>query len=136
MDEDKEYDLLKHAGYSERAIEYYIKKVNVGTMEDADATGEYTGVCGDNMKIYLKISDGIIIDAKFQGIGCAASLASGSALTEMIKKMKLNEAKRLNMDSIKSYLGGLPEIKNHCPGIPINALKEAIHSYGRVLKDA
>ncbi len=131
MSEDKEYDLLKHAGYSERAIDYYIKKVNVGIIEDADATGEYTGICGDNMKIYLKINDGVILDAKFQGIGCAASFASGSALTEMIKKMKLDEAKELNMDNIKAYIAGLPEIKNHCPGIPINALRVAIDSYGR-----
>lgn len=132
MDEDKEYDLLKHAGYSEKAIDYYIKKVNVGTIKDADTAGEYTGVCGDNMKIYLKIKDSVIIDAKFQGIGCAASLASGSALTEMIKKMNLDEAKEISMDNIKSYLGGLPEVKNHCPSIPINALREAIDSYGRV----
>ena len=129
MDEDKKFDLLKNAGYSERAIEYYIKKVNVGTIKDADTTGEYTGVCGDNMKIYLKIGDSVIDDAKFQGIGCAASFASGSALTEMIKSMKLDEAKEINMDDIKAFLGGLPEIKNHCPGIPINALKAAIDSY-------
>ena len=131
MDGDKEYDLLKHAGYSERAIDYYIKKMNVGIIEDADATGEYTGVCGDNMKIYLKINDCVILDAKFQGIGCAASFASGSALTEMIKRMRLDEAKEINMENVKTYIGGLPEVKNHCPGIPVNALRAAIDSYGR-----
>ena len=131
MDEDKEFELLKHAGYSEKAIDYYLKKVNFGTIKDADTTGEYTGVCGDNMRIYLKINDGVIIDAKFQGIGCAASLASGSALTEMIKNMKLEKAKELKMDDVKTYLGGLPEVKNHCPGIPINALKTAIDDYNK-----
>ena len=81
-------DLLKKSGYSDKAIEYYINKVNVGEIEDHSAHFTYTGPCGDTMGVFLKINSGVIKDAKFQATGCAGAFASGSALTEMVKEKR------------------------------------------------
>ncbi|MGQ9723696.1 MAG: iron-sulfur cluster assembly scaffold protein [Candidatus Jordarchaeum sp.] len=89
-------DLLKKSGYSEKAIEYYINKVNVGEMENPDADYAWTGPCGDTMEFQLRIKNDTIQDAKFRAIGCAGSFSAGSALTEMIKGKKLEEAKKID----------------------------------------
>lgn len=78
------HELLKTSGYSDKAIEYYENHINVGIIENPDAHCFYTGPCGDTMEIFLKISSGMITEAKFQAIGCAGSFTSGSALTTMI----------------------------------------------------
>ena len=91
----EELGLLKKSGYSDKAIEYFINKLNVGTMENPSVSCAYTGPCGDTMQIYLKINDGQITDAKFQAIGCAAAHASGSALMEIVRGKSLEEAEEL-----------------------------------------
>ena len=84
MSKEKEMiELLRKAGYSEKAVDYYIRKLNVGEIEGAEAVDSYTGLCGDSMKIYLKVEEGAIKDVKFQAIVCAGAFASGSALTEI-----------------------------------------------------
>src|SRR4030042_2349221 len=84
-DEERLGELLRKAGYSEKAIDYYIKKRNVGVIEGAEAAESHAGLCGDSMIVYLKIEKGLILDANFQAVGCAGAFASGSALTEMVK---------------------------------------------------
>src|SRR4030043_440023 len=91
-------ELLKKSGYSDKAIEYYTKKLNVGEIKEPSTFFGYTGPCGDTMEFYLDIESGIIKDAKFQAIGCAGSYASGSALAEMIKGKTLEEAKSITVD--------------------------------------
>jgi len=87
--------LLEKPGYSEKAIGYYLKKVNVGSIENPSAKEAYTGPCGDTLEVYLKIESNVIKDAKFQAIGCAGAFASGSALMEIIKGKALDEAEKI-----------------------------------------
>ena len=99
--EKEELSLLEGAGYSRKAIELYGGKVNVGVMENPDVALAYTGPCGDTIKLYLKIGkNDKIEDAKFQYIGCAASAACGSILTQIIKGKTLQEAKKITKDDV------------------------------------
>lgn len=118
--------LLKMSGYSDKAIDYYLKKVNVGEIKKPDALFTYQGPCGDSMQIYLKIRDNIIEDARFQVVGCAAAYASGSALTEIIKGMKLEEAKKITEEDIVGKLNGVPEAKFHCVCLALRTLRKSI----------
>ncbi|MDH5460996.1 MAG: iron-sulfur cluster assembly scaffold protein [Candidatus Bathyarchaeota archaeon] len=122
-------ELLRKAGYSEKAIDYYIRKLNVGVIEGADATDSYTGLCGDSMRIYLKVEEGVINDAKFQAIGCAGAFASGSALSEMVKGKTLKEAEKITEWDVIKDLGELPGPKLHCARLAVDALRKSIESY-------
>lgn len=122
-------ELLRKAGYSEKAIDYYIRKLNVGVIEDAEAVNSFTGLCGDSMRIYLKIEEGVIEDAKFQAIGCAGAFASGSALTEMIKGKTLKAANKMTELDVLKELKDIPGPKLHCARLAVDALKKSIESY-------
>lgn len=122
-------DLLKESGYSEKAIEYYMNKVNVGELSEPDAHAIYTGPCGDTMEIFLNVEDGVIKEAKFQAIGCAGAFSSGSALTERIIGMTLEEAEKIEEDEIIDYLGGIPAQKVHCTCLSKRTLQKAIKNY-------
>ncbi|KAF5437086.1 nitrogen fixation protein NifU [Candidatus Methanophagaceae archaeon] len=122
-------DLLKESGYSEKAIEYYLNKVNVGELSEPDAHAIYTGPCGDTMEIFLDVEDGMIKEAKFQAIGCAGAFSSGSALTERIIGMTLEEAEKIEEDEIIEYLGGIPAQKVHCTCLSKRTLQKAIKDY-------
>ncbi|RCV64931.1 nitrogen fixation protein NifU [Methanophagales archaeon] len=122
-------DLLKESGYSEKAIEYYLNKVNVGELSESDAHAIYTGPCGDTMEIFLNVEDGVIKEAKFQAIGCAGAFSSGSALTERIIGMTLEEAEQIDEDKIIGYLGGIPNQKVHCTCLSKRTLQKAITDY-------
>lgn len=99
-------------------------------MEAPDAVGQDGNpICGDVMKIYLKVADGRIADIKFETLGCAAAIAVSSALTEKVKGMKLEEAASLTKDEIVKDLGGLPAPKVHCSMLGVDALKKAINNY-------
>ena len=128
-DEKGQVDLLQKSGYSEKAIEYFINKANVGEIENPNASFIYTGPCGDTMKIQLKIDSDRIIDAKFQAIGCAGSYSAGSALTEMIKKGTLEEAEEISEQEILDHLGSIPPQKIHCVCLAKRTLQQAIHQY-------
>ena len=122
-------DLLKKSGYSDKAIDYYIKKVNVGEIENPSAHFSYTGPCGDTMEVYLKIEDGIIKDGKFRAIGCAGAFSSGSALMEMIKGKTLEEAEEIDEKDIIDHLEGIPAPKIHCACLSKRTLQKAIKRY-------
>jgi len=122
-------ELLRKAGYPEKAIDYYLRKVNVGAIEGADATDTFTGLCGDSMRLYLKVEGDIIKDAKFQAIGCAGAFASGSTVTEMVKGKTLEEAKKITEHDVLKDLDGLPGPKLHCARLAIDALRKSIESY-------
>ncbi|MEA1998519.1 MAG: iron-sulfur cluster assembly scaffold protein [Euryarchaeota archaeon] len=121
--------LLKESGYSDKAIEYYQNKVNVGELTKPDAHAVYTGPCGDTMEIFLNVEDGVIKEAKFQAIGCAGAFSSGSALSEMIIGMTLEEAEGIDEDKIIDYLGGIPKQKVHCTCLSKRTLQKAIKDY-------
>ena len=124
--------LLKKSGYSEKTINYYLKKTNVGKMENPTVLYTYTGPCGDTMEIYLKIDSALIKDAMFQATGCAALYGSGSALTGMIKGKTIEEAEKISEEDIIDHLGGVPEVKRHCACLAKRTLEKAIKEY-RVL---
>ena len=125
-----EFELLKNAGYSAKAIELYVKRVNVGVIENPDVILTYTGPCGDTMKLYLKINNHTVIeDAKLQYLGCPAAASSGSAITKIAEGKTLEEAKKITEHDILHELGGLPKAKLHCPKLAVTTLQKAIATY-------
>ncbi len=122
-------EMLKELGYSDKAIEYYINKVNVGIIENPDVAYAYTGSCGDTFKIYLKIESEVIKEAKFQATGCAGPFTSGSALTQIIKNKTIGQAKQISERDILEHLQDVPASKHHCMSLTIKTLTEALKSY-------
>jgi nitrogen fixation NifU-like protein len=116
--------------YSEKVLDHFKNPRNQGVIEDADAIGqEGNPVCGDIMKIYLKIKDNVIDNIKFETLGCAAAIAVSSALTEIVKGKTLDEALQLTKDDVVADLGGLPAVKVHCSMLGVDALHAAINNY-------
>ena len=122
-------DLLKKSGYSDKAADYYLNRVNVGELSDPDAYAIYTGPCGDTMEFFLKIEDGVIKNASFQAIGCAGAFSSGSALCDIVQGKLLDEAEKIEEDSIIAYLGEIPLQKIHCACLAKRTLRKAIAAY-------
>lgn len=124
--------ILKNAGYSGKVLELYANQVNVGVIEKPDAVYAYTGPCGDTIKLYLNInSDTVIENARFQYLGCPASAACGSILTQMITGKTLHEAKEVNADDVLTKLDGLPDEECHCADLLITTLHKTITHYQR-----
>jgi len=121
--------LLKKSGYSSKAIEYYLNKVNVGRIENPSVHLAYTGICGDTVEIYLKIESNVIKESKFQAIGCAGAFSSGSALMEMVKGKTLEEAEKITEEDVINFLGGIPKQKFHCACLAKRTLQRAIDKY-------
>ncbi|MEA1963430.1 MAG: iron-sulfur cluster assembly scaffold protein [Patescibacteria group bacterium] len=121
--------------YSQKVLEHFKNPRNQGSMKNPDAVGkEGNPVCGDVMKMYLKIgrkkSGGEFIeDIKFETLGCAAAIAISSALTEIAKGKTLDEALKINKDDIVKDLGGLPAPKVHCSMLGVDVLHKAIRNY-------
>lgn len=116
--------------YSRKVLDHFKNPRNQGKLEDANAVAQKGNpVCGDVMKIYLKIEDGVIKDAKFETLGCAAAIAVSSLLTEYIKGMTLEEAKKVTKDDIIREADGLPPAKVHCSMLGIDAALAALKNY-------
>jgi nitrogen fixation NifU-like protein len=116
--------------YSERVMDHFMNPRNVGDMEDPDGVGiEGNPTCGDAMKIFIKVKDGRIVDAKFKTFGCGAAIAVSSMVTEMVKGKTLDEALAISKEAVANELGGLPPQKMHCSNLGADALKKAIEDY-------
>lgn len=116
--------------YSEKVMDHFMNPRNVGKIEDADGVGEVGNAkCGDIMKIYIKVNDGIITDVKFNTFGCGSAIASSSMATEMIKGKHVSEALELTNKAVAEALDGLPAHKLHCSVLAEEAIKAAIEDY-------
>lgn len=116
--------------YSETVMDHFRNPRNVGVIEDADGVGEVgNAVCGDIMKIYLKIEDGVVSDVKFETFGCGSAIASSSMATELIKGKPLSETLKLTNKAVTEALGGLPAHKLHCSVLAEEAIRAAVKDY-------
>lgn len=116
--------------YSKKVMDHFTNPRNVGEMPDADGMGELGNpVCGDAMKIYIKVKDNKIVDAKFQTFGCGAAIAVSSMVTEMVKGKTLEEALAISKETVADALDGLPAQKQHCSNLGADALHKAIENY-------
>ena len=123
---------------NEKIKEHFRNPHNVGEIEDAEGMGAINNpVCGDTTKLYLRIRDGFIEDARFLSFGCAVTIASASVLTEKIKGKEISKllfgtdeevVKRL-ISVIESELGEIPPIKLHCPPATVQVFLESIAGY-------
>ena len=116
--------------YSEKVMDHFRNPRNVGVIEDADGVGEAGNpVCGDIMKIYLKIENDIINDVKFETFGCGSAIASSSMATELIKGKPVSEARQLTNKAVAEALDGLPDYKMHCSVLAQEAIESALQDY-------
>ena len=116
--------------YSDKVMDHFLNPRNVGQIEDASGVGEVGNAkCGDIMKIFLDIEDGIIKDVKFQTFGCGSAIASSSMATEMVKGKSIHEALALTNKAVAEALDGLPTVKMHCSVLAEQAIKAALIDY-------
>ena len=116
--------------YSEKVMDHFQHPRNVGKIEDADGVGEVgNAVCGDIMKIYIKVENDIITDVKFNTFGCGSAIATSSMATEMIKGKSIDEALALTNKAVVEALDGLPAHKIHCSVLAEEAVKAALADY-------
>ena len=116
--------------YSELVMEHFANPRNMGEIADPSAVGNVGNpTCGDMMRLYLKIENGIIVDAKFKTFGCGAAIASSSILTELLIGKKLEDAMKISNEAVAQALGGLPPVKIHCSVMAEEALKAAMIDY-------
>jgi len=116
--------------YSDKVMDHFMHPRNMGEIEEASGVGEVGNpACGDVMRLYLKIEDGKIIDAKFKTFGCGAAIASSSMTTELIKGKTIDEALKLSNEAVSEALGGLPPAKQHCSVLAEDALRAALEDY-------
>ena len=116
--------------YSEKVMDHFRNPRNVGVLEDANAIGEVGNAkCGDIMKMYLRIENGIVADVKFETFGCASAVASSSMATELIKGKPVSEVRELTNKAVAEALDGLPAHKLHCSVLAEEAIKAALEDY-------
>ncbi len=116
--------------YSDKVMEHFKNPRNVGEIESPDGVGHVGNpVCGDIMELYIKVDNGIIVDAKFKTFGCGAAIATSSMVTEMVKGKSIEEALQISNRAVAEALDGLPPIKMHCSVLAEEALKSAIENY-------
>ena len=116
--------------YSEKVMDHFRNPRNVGVIEDANGIGEVGNAkCGDIMKMYLKIKNGIVEDVKFETFGCGSAIASSSMATELIKGKPVSEVKKLTNKAVAEALDGLPDYKMHCSVLAEEAIISALEDY-------
>ncbi len=116
--------------YSEKVMDHFRHPRNVGVIEDPDGVGEVGNAkCGDIMKMYIKVENGILTDVKFETFGCGSAIASSSMATEMIKGKPIKEALLLTNKAVTEALDGLPAHKLHCSVLAEEAVQAAVRDY-------
>ncbi|MDD4908389.1 MAG: Fe-S cluster assembly scaffold protein NifU [Candidatus Omnitrophica bacterium] len=118
--------------YSDTVIDHFSHPRNVGEIPDASGIGNVGNpICGDVMRMYIKVENNIIVDAKFKTFGCGAAIATSSMATEMVKGKSIDEALAISNKAVAQALGGLPAVKLHCSVLAEQALRAALADYYR-----
>ena len=116
--------------YSDKVMDHFQNPRNVGKLDDADGVGEVGNAkCGDIMRMYIKVRDGVIVDCKFNTFGCGSAIATSSMATELIKGKPVEEALELSNKAVVEALDGLPAYKLHCSVLAEEAVKAAVKDY-------
>lgn len=123
--------------YSEKVMQHFMNPHNVGEIPDADGVGNVGNpICGDIMRLYIKVEDGVIVDARFKTFGCGAAIATSSMVTDLVKGKSVDEALQISNKAVAEALGGLPKIKMHCSVLAEEALRAAVEDYRKRLAKA
>jgi nitrogen fixation NifU-like protein len=122
-------EMLSNAGYSDKAIQYYLEKPYMGSLPDADQVSEMTGTCGDTMAVYLKAAHGKIVDVRYQVMGCAGAVSAAMAAVDLVKGKEIEVARNLEDGDIFRVLQDIPVKKHHCIQLAVKALHKAIDAY-------
>ncbi|HHX28510.1 MAG: Fe-S cluster assembly scaffold protein NifU [Bacillota bacterium] len=116
--------------YNDKVMDHFFNPRNVGEMENPDGVGQVGNpVCGDVMRVQIRVKDNRIEDVKFKTFGCGAAIATSSMVTEMVKGLTLDEAMEVSNKAVAEALGGLPPQKMHCSNLAADAIHEAIKDY-------
>ena len=116
--------------YSDKVMDHFQNPRNVGKMDDADGIGEVGNAkCGDIMRMYIKVEDGVITDCKFNTFGCGSAIATSSMATELRKGKPVEEALELSNQAVVEALDGLPPQKIHCSVLAEEAVRAAVKDY-------
>ena len=116
--------------YSSKVMDHFAHPHNVGEIENADGVGTVGNpVCGDVMRLYIKVENDIITEAKFKTFGCGAAIATSSMVTDLVKGKSIKEALQISNAAVAEALGGLPKVKMHCSVLAEEALKSALDDY-------
>ena len=116
--------------YTDKVLDFFMNPKNVGEIKDADGIGTVGNpVCGDVMRLYIKVKNNKITDAKFKTFGCVAAISTSSMVTELVKGKDIDEALKITNKAVTKALGGLPKKKLHCSVLAEQALKAAIEDY-------
>ena len=126
--------MLAGSGYSDKAIRYFIEKPYIGEIPNAEQVSEMTGSCGDTMRIWLKVENGVILDARYQVLGCPGAIASAMAVVDLIKGKKIADAHTFNDGDVFRLLEEIPPQKNHCIELAVKTFQKALDDYTRKSK--
>ncbi|MDA3802629.1 MAG: iron-sulfur cluster assembly scaffold protein [Patescibacteria group bacterium] len=122
--------------YTKKTMDNFLKPKNIGQMKKADGYAQIGNmVCGDQLDFFLKVENGKIKDVKFLSFGCASNIATASVMTEKVKGMTIEEAKKYPWQKVSAELGGLPSQKQHCSVMAVQGLQKAIADYEERQKD-
>ena len=118
--------------YSDKVMEHFMNPRNVGEIENASGVGTVGNAkCGDIMKVYITVENGIIKDAEFKTFGCGAAIATSSMATELIKGKSIQQALEITNATVMKALDGLPPVKVHCSCLAEEALHAALWDYAQ-----
>ena len=128
--QDSERKMLSDAGYGKPAIEYYLGKKYMGSIENADQVSCKIGSCGDTMKIYLKVNgDQVIQDARYEITGCAGAISAAMATVDLVKGKTIEQALKINDGDVFKVLESIPEKKHHCIQLAVKTMHLGIQDY-------